>query len=35
MKSLSKDKERKEDKVQNTFWVYCIKQNKWLEFIYA
>lgn len=29
MKSLSKDKDRREDKVHNAFWVYFIKQNKW------
>ncbi|CAH1724481.1 muskelin [Aphis gossypii] len=30
LSSLSKDKDRKEDKVQNAFWVYFIKQNKWI-----
>jgi hypothetical protein len=29
IKSLSKEKDRREDKVQNAFWVYFIKQNKW------
>ncbi|XP_060835034.1 muskelin [Rhopalosiphum padi] len=30
LSSLSKDKDRKEDKVQNAFWVYFIQQNKWI-----
>ncbi|XP_050432918.1 muskelin isoform X2 [Adelges cooleyi] len=30
LSSLSKDKDRREDKVQNAFWVYFIKQNKWM-----
>ncbi|XP_001951423.2 muskelin isoform X1 [Acyrthosiphon pisum] len=30
LSSLSKDKDRREDKVQNAFWVYFIKQNKWI-----
>ncbi|XP_050538902.1 muskelin isoform X2 [Daktulosphaira vitifoliae] len=30
LSSLSKDKDRREDKVQNAFWIYFIKQNKWV-----
>lgn len=27
---LSKDKEKREENVRNSFWVYDISQNKWL-----
>ncbi|XP_037092841.1 muskelin-like isoform X2 [Pollicipes pollicipes] len=29
LSGLSKDKEKKEDNLKNSFWVYDIKQNKW------
>ncbi|KAK7873640.1 hypothetical protein R5R35_009328 [Gryllus longicercus] len=29
LSGLSKDKEKRDDNVQNSFWVYYIKQNKW------
>jgi hypothetical protein len=29
LQGLSKDKEKRDDNVQNSFWVYFISQNKW------
>lgn len=29
LQGLSKDKEKRDDNVQNSFWVYYIKQDKW------
>jgi hypothetical protein len=29
LQGLSKDKDKREDNVRNSFWVYYITQNKW------
>lgn len=33
LQGLSKDREKREESIQNSFWVYNLKTDKWLDII--